>query len=275
MKWYGKDSDMMENDNLRSVECTVLLEALSAYLDGELDAEEAEKIKTHMDNCAECRAVYERLAALSDDIGSVETEAPEDLHQRIMTAVRSTGKVKKKATLQSRLRRCGLWIGAGVAAMLCLVLIGSPIFNGGMGMDLMGGINKAACADEAEAAYDVAIAEVYSSDGGSVVEVVVESIENSLSTVQSDAYYSQYEIKHETDACGYGAPEDDREAETMAETAAQDCVDTTNDKCTEENDLLSKILCIDSPTEAETEEKDLPPIPSFFPERGRLEPKND
>lgn len=255
---------MMEKDNLRREECGEFLESLSAYLDGELTAGEAEKIRSHIDNCAECRAVYERLAALSADIKSIETEIPEELHGRIMNAVKGAG--KKKSTLQSRLRRYGLWIGAGVAAMLCLVLIGSPIFNGGMGMDLAKNMNVAICADEDEAncaAYSTLLADGAFVKTEAAQEVELESIEMSVSTCHIEAYYSAMGNDMPTsvaEECEISADDFYVEVEKQLDGSETD---------SGENELLSKLQCV---TETEMKKPEITPIPNFFPERGKLTP---
>ncbi len=125
---------MLEN-NLND-SCELFMEDVSAYFDGELDESSAEKLKAHLSSCEKCRELYKSLEDLSLVIKESAEEPPSDLHQKIMQRIEAEGSVSQKSggkilNLNKKLRRSGMWIGAGVAAVICLAVLGSPIFNGG------------------------------------------------------------------------------------------------------------------------------------------------
>lgn len=137
----------MERDGIKGAECELVRRELSAYLDGELEDADAERIKNHIDGCDDCREVFEMLSDISEDIRSVKIDIPEDLHLHIMSAVneekaKDGGEKAKK--FNSRIRKIALWCGAGAAAIICLTLIGSPIFRGGFELDMAKSADDAA-----------------------------------------------------------------------------------------------------------------------------------
>ena len=132
---------MMEKDDLRDGRCEGFLESLSAYLDGELEAAEAEKVEKHIENCPECRELFDRLSSVSEEVKGLGVEIPADLHSQIM---RSVDKAKaeddisarqKKLSFSARVHKIGLWCGAGIAAVLCLAVIGGPLVREGFSLD--------------------------------------------------------------------------------------------------------------------------------------------
>jgi len=72
-----------------SPECRALLEEISAYLDGELDATACDAIERHCRECAHCADFVEGLQAT---IGlcrrAANTPLPEAVRKRAMVAVR-------------------------------------------------------------------------------------------------------------------------------------------------------------------------------------------
>lgn len=117
-----------DKDNLTVLDCDRVREDISAYLDGELEANDAEKIRNHIESCNDCRELYERFSDISLCVGQT-VDIPDDLHLKIMESVKAQ-KAKEKNGIASRVRKIGLWCGAGVAAVLCLAVINSPIFKG-------------------------------------------------------------------------------------------------------------------------------------------------
>ncbi len=105
------------------------VQSISAYLDGELTSDEAAFICSHLDECEDCRRYADEMSRLSDIISEGDVEIPSELHDRIMWGVRAEAiKDRRKAIV----RKIGLYCGAGVAAMLCISLVTSPIFKGTM-----------------------------------------------------------------------------------------------------------------------------------------------
>ena len=114
-------------------------EAISAYIDGELSENESKKLEEHIKNCSECAETLARYRGFKAEIEKMEYEVPDDLHERIMNGIKDrikTGNaVGKKKITPTLSRRIGLWCGAGVAAVLCLSLIASPLFKKAFSLD--------------------------------------------------------------------------------------------------------------------------------------------
>lgn len=103
-------------------ECEKYQEMISAMLDGELGGVEHEQLIAHMSSCAECRELYELLSAVTGSGLWELPEAPEGLHEHIMSGVKAAAAEKKKQGLSRRLRP---WM----ATAACLVLIAGVIFG--------------------------------------------------------------------------------------------------------------------------------------------------
>lgn len=114
-------------------------EAISAYIDGELSENESKKLEEHIKNCSECAETLARYRGFKAEIEKMEYEVPDDLHERIMNGIKDrikTGNaVGKKKITPTLSRRIGLWCGAGVADVLCLSLIASPLFKKAFSLD--------------------------------------------------------------------------------------------------------------------------------------------
>ncbi len=102
---------------------------ISAYIDGELTDDETELVCAHLEECEDCRRYADEISRLSDIISEGEVELPSELHDRIMSGVRAEAMKERRKAL---VRKIGLYCGAGVAAMLCISLVTSPIFKGAM-----------------------------------------------------------------------------------------------------------------------------------------------
>lgn len=129
---------MIDNEILRSGECEAVYPELSAYIDGELDERTVKLVKEHLEKCEKCRKLLSELTCLSDDISEATVSYPEDLHLRLMDALNEEiekGRKKSKVKVLDfgkAMKKHGMWIGAGVAAVICLALVGSPIFRGSL-----------------------------------------------------------------------------------------------------------------------------------------------
>lgn len=68
-----------------------IIEKLSAYLDGELTADEATAINNHLDDCADCLAVYERMRRLDmmadNALPEFGDDILDDLQRRIISDI--------------------------------------------------------------------------------------------------------------------------------------------------------------------------------------------
>ena len=96
-------------------------ELIGPYLDGELSAEECQKVENCLADSAECRQQAADLEAL-DRIARGDSPPPvaEDQWQEVLNSVRNTGKVVPFETVKSSRR----WLAplAGLAALLCIGL---------------------------------------------------------------------------------------------------------------------------------------------------------
>jgi anti-sigma factor RsiW len=62
-------------------------ERLSAWLDGELTAEERREVAAHLEGCAECRRELAALERLDAALGSLEAPTPARLADRVLDRV--------------------------------------------------------------------------------------------------------------------------------------------------------------------------------------------
>ncbi len=129
---------MIDNEILRSDEweCEKVFSELYAYFDGELDEKSASRVKEHLEKCEKCRRLLSELYDLSEDIAASSVPYPDDLHSRLMGALdveMSKGRKRSKALdFGKAMKKHGMWMGAGIAAAICLVLVGSPLFRGSL-----------------------------------------------------------------------------------------------------------------------------------------------
>lgn len=106
--------------------CEQALILISAALDGEITRSEREQLNSHLDLCADCRALAEDFGILSAALAE-EAELPAGLTGRMQTAVKAADRGKKRTFL----RRYG-----SMAAMLALVVsLGAIALSGGRGMN--------------------------------------------------------------------------------------------------------------------------------------------
>jgi len=89
---------------------------LELHLDGELSASESAEIQEHVENCAPCGGVYQRLEHLQSDIRIQATRhtAPPQLQQRIQAVLR-------EAAASEAQRRPLRWNWMAVAASILLL----------------------------------------------------------------------------------------------------------------------------------------------------------
>jgi anti-sigma factor RsiW len=106
--------------------CSDVLERLEAWIDGDLDADEAAAVKAHIDLCESCQAEQQLAEAVVAELRSMPDF---DLPKRVMQTVRK----KTRPTLVARFRvffegarfRPVQVLAAG-AAVILMVLIASP-----------------------------------------------------------------------------------------------------------------------------------------------------
>lgn len=102
-------------------DCSAFEEKISALIDGELSENEKAELFEHMAQCQSCRDTFAAFAEISSAMCDDE-EHPEDLHDRIMAAVKSEERPAKKT-------RSPLLSLLYTAAIVALVLLCSIPLN--------------------------------------------------------------------------------------------------------------------------------------------------
>lgn len=110
-------------------------ELVMAYLDGELSPEQAARIATHLDQCAECRELAADLRGASSQMLAWSVEpAPKHLSDAVFEELNKSGmrearsgahqKVPRTFSWKNVLQKRWVWATAGVVAVvLCVVVI--------------------------------------------------------------------------------------------------------------------------------------------------------
>lgn len=106
-------------------DCEKYMELMSQMLDGELPAEQAEALRTHIETCPECRRVYGAFQNVSEALSGELAEPPEMLSKGVMFKIRN----------QKKHRRFAYGKFTALAACLALILLGAAkygLFGGGI-----------------------------------------------------------------------------------------------------------------------------------------------
>ncbi len=117
--------------------CEWAKESISAYLDGELNTEDKERLESHLNDCELCREYLRTLRFIKDELSKSGVEPPADLHESVMTKIRSDSPVldgNKKGFLKIlKGRRTISYVAAAVAAIAILSPVISDYALGGLG----------------------------------------------------------------------------------------------------------------------------------------------
>ncbi len=104
-----------------TVSCEYVAERLSAYMDGECTPEEAEQIRAHLSDCAECEMLLASFKETSEWVAAAsEVSIPDDLHAGIMNSLKHA-KAQKTGSPIHFMRR---WSTVAIAASLLLCILG-------------------------------------------------------------------------------------------------------------------------------------------------------
>lgn len=120
------------------LDCQKALDLINEYIDGELGADDADFVRSHIAKCPECKKAYDKLKELELLIADSTEEAPPSLYDRVMDEVRTEKSVIKKPIA---IRKWGL---VAVAAVICLSILSTPTL-----LMLVTGGAKEECADNA------------------------------------------------------------------------------------------------------------------------------
>lgn len=106
---------------------------LSAYLDGELSADDAAEVRLHLSQCPRCQREVERLQVLKQVLGALpERDAPVNLWVSVREQLQQPRSSLWERWMES-LRTLGLGrrpVAAAAAVAVVLVLIAVPLVRG-------------------------------------------------------------------------------------------------------------------------------------------------
>jgi len=99
--------------------CEQMTALLSAYVDGELTAAQEAQVREHLEQCAECRALYEQLQTLHTSFSDLEEiPAPENFAQGVMARIKAEEKPKVIPLFKRPQVRAVM--GLAACAVLCI-----------------------------------------------------------------------------------------------------------------------------------------------------------
>ena len=107
-------------------DCEKYTELMSQMLDGELTAEQASELRTHIASCENCRRVFDAFAGVSEALSDGLAEPPEMLTKGVLFKIKN----------QKKHRRFAYGKFTALAACLALILLGAAkfgFFGGGSG----------------------------------------------------------------------------------------------------------------------------------------------
>ena len=98
--------------------CDRIKDMIPAYVCGELEANEAEAVRSHIEECPDCKKEYDMMLGMENALSFAEYEAPSELHSEIMRAVnKECRKNKQKAIFVKRIS-----VMAAAAAVVVLMI---------------------------------------------------------------------------------------------------------------------------------------------------------
>lgn len=102
-------------------DCERAISMLNEYIDGELQKNEAEFVRLHIESCSDCKNAYNELKKINELINEAPIEAPKELSVLVMDKIRSEKKRDAKKIFK---------IGSLVsAAAILVVLVSSPLLS--------------------------------------------------------------------------------------------------------------------------------------------------
>lgn len=100
--------------------CEGYQEWISRLLDGDLSESEEEELRSHMETCLNCAAVYAAFSSLSEALSGDLAEPPARLREKVMADVR-----REKLRVIRRPRRAA-WTAAACLAVVLLAAYAAP-----------------------------------------------------------------------------------------------------------------------------------------------------
>ena len=103
--------------------CTQMQELISRMLDEELSRDEREALRRHLEDCPDCRTMYEAFSAVSGELREDLVEPPESIRENVMSELRREQMVKRNR------RSWRTALAAVAAALLVAVGLRAAILN--------------------------------------------------------------------------------------------------------------------------------------------------
>ncbi|KPL04663.1 MAG: hypothetical protein AMK75_00965 [Planctomycetes bacterium SM23_65] len=109
--------------------CRTICDHLSAYLDGELEAELAREVKAHLDSCERCREELDSLRELTGMLHALPRErAPEEIEREVVSYIEEDILLRKPRHRRWVVVAVKALAGLGVAAAVFLVAFSVYIY---------------------------------------------------------------------------------------------------------------------------------------------------
>ena len=105
------------------MKCEECIELINEYADGELSPDKIAEVEEHISKCEKCRTYLDEICFIKTAVADIGEEVPQELHGRIMDAVKEE---KKKKTAKITFLRSKAF-GWAIAACFLFVIAGSFI----------------------------------------------------------------------------------------------------------------------------------------------------
>ena len=89
------------------------------YIDGELPQEEMGKFQRHLNECEKCREILQKTVELTSELGEIEEEIPNGLHESIVNKIKYEKFKKRSANITKFVKI----FSASTAAMFCIFCV--------------------------------------------------------------------------------------------------------------------------------------------------------
>lgn len=168
-------NDKERSAKMENRDCEKILDLINQYIDGELNEDDAEFVRAHIDNCPDCKKAYDELSKIEKMFENAAEEAPAELCEAVMTKIKSEKTARK-------IRFTKMFGGIAVAAAISLTVLASPAI-------LMVATGGAKANDMAEAlSPSRGEADNYFSADGSLTECETVIVNSSDSNGKSETY---------------------------------------------------------------------------------------
>lgn len=105
------------------MDCGVVQELISSYIDGELDKERAQQLEVHMENCFECRRSFEHMKAVVQMVGALEEEElPASFADRLRARLEVEQVTRMAHKNYGEFSRWIRWMGIAAAAIVIVLV---------------------------------------------------------------------------------------------------------------------------------------------------------